>query len=109
MSEPLTMEEAVRLAEVPFRDDLVPVSAQWIGIGWVDRHESRQYVRTRNFLDRVLGGSSLVLNDRSCVALGSARPWQVAVVELARARNLSDQLEAWVTEQAEIFFGDQST
>lgn len=109
MSDPLTMDEAVRLAELPFRDDLVPISAQWIGIGWVVHHQSRQYLRTRHFLDRVLGGPSLVLNDRTCVALGSRRPWQVAVVELARARNLSDRLEAWVIEQAEIFFGDQGT
>ncbi len=55
MTEALTIEEAIRLAMVPFRDDLVTVSAQWIGIGWVVKHQSRKYLRTRHVFDRVVG------------------------------------------------------
>ena len=97
----IDIDEALRIAMPKNRDDLVPVSAQWIGIGWVVRHETRRYLESRSIFDRAIGGGSLVLNDGRLREYSSREYWQVAVVKLASDLGLSNQLESWVVEQAD--------
>jgi hypothetical protein len=94
-----SIHEAVSRATLAGRPDLMAVSAIWVGVGWVVRFESCDYVRTRDPFAQAIGGPSFVSDEGEVVGLGSQEPWQVVLLRLTRTAGNEAKLESWVREQ----------
>jgi hypothetical protein len=95
----ISLDDALRIAPLS-TEDVALVFAAWTGFAWVFSFQSKKYLETGEFFDRMVGGYLIVANDGSSTGAPASVSWSKSVVAWAKQKGRESELEPWVLELA---------